>query len=86
MEEMLDPEGLREVFVVRSTANNAEQPNEALVVTTLTGALRAVADLAKKRPEMDLARLRERVAELEKSNNATLRTEAGNALRAMDDR
>ena len=72
--EMLDPERLREVFVVQD-ADGKEEPNEALVVITVTGTLRAVADLHRKRPEMPLERARERVEELTASANASIATE-----------
>jgi hypothetical protein len=86
LEEMLDADTLSEVFVIRRVGGkeaNNEQPDEALVVATITGALRATAELRRQRPEMKLGRIAEKVEALTKSKNVTLRTEAELTRKAL---
>ena len=50
LDEMLDPEALSKVFLLR-TPDGKEVANETLVSVTLIGTLRAVSELSKLRPE-----------------------------------
>ncbi len=87
LEEMLDPEALGQVFVVREKTRGdtgREQPDEALVVVTLAGALKAVAELKRQRPEMKLDAIKAKVAALTASKNVTIRAEAELARKALE--
>lgn len=57
--EMLDLEALGKLFIVRQR-DGSEGPDEAKAAQTVLAALKATAELAKKRPEMK-ARLKERL-------------------------
>jgi hypothetical protein len=85
--EMLDPAVLREVFVLRLPGRGKEsareEPDEALVVVTVTSSLRALADLRKARPEMKLDKLKEKVESLADDKNAAVGTEAKKTLQAF---
>jgi hypothetical protein len=72
---MLEPDRLREVFVVRSRTA-ADKPDESMVVLTLTDTLKALARLRARRPEMDLDRFGPLVDDLTKNDNPAVRTEA----------
>ncbi|HTK76353.1 MAG TPA: hypothetical protein VL371_13905 [Gemmataceae bacterium] len=58
-------------------------PDETGARMTVIGALRAVRELHKKRPEIDLSGLKPSLEKLKESNNATVRTEAGQAVQAL---
>jgi hypothetical protein len=83
LEEMLDPERLRKVFVLRGKGT-ADRPNEALVVLTLNDALKALAELHRKRPEMKLDRFNALVDALASSDNVTLRGTAQQTKVALE--
>jgi hypothetical protein len=83
LEEMLDPDALRETFVVREKGGR-EQPDEALVVVTVSGALKAVAELKRLRPETKLGGVKAKVEALTASKNAALRAEAAQARKALE--
>jgi hypothetical protein len=89
LEEMLDPAYLREIFVVRQMKRDreasSEQPDEALVVITVSGSLKALKELRRLRPEMKLDRLKEKVTALTSENNPALRTEAETTLQALNE-
>ena len=72
LEEMLDPDLLRAVFVIKPR-NAPEQPDEALVARTVHDTLRAVVLLHKKRPQRKLDRLMPLIDNLAKSDNAAVR-------------
>jgi hypothetical protein len=82
LELMLKPDPLREVFVLERR-DGQEQPNEALVVLTVTDTLKAVAKLRKLRPEMKLDRLLPLVEELAEDPNPAVKTEANQTLLAL---
>ncbi len=73
LEEMLDPERLRAIFVLRG---QTDTPDESLVALTLTNTLKALVPLHRKRPEMKLDRFAPQVDALTHSNNAAIRAEA----------
>ncbi len=85
--ETLDPDVLREVFVVRQVTRGKEspreEPDEALVVVTLTSSLRALAELRKARPELKLQKLAEKVEALANGKNAAVSAEAKKTLAAF---
>jgi hypothetical protein len=87
LEEMLDPAALREVFVLRRAARGQEsareEPDEALVVVTLTSSLRALAELRQARPEMKLDRLKAKAETLAADKNPAVSAEAKKALQAF---
>jgi hypothetical protein len=58
-------------------------PNETGARMTVIGALRAVRELRKKRPEFDLSGLKAPLDKLKESKNAAVRTEAGLAAQAL---
>ncbi len=74
--EMLDEGILRERFVLQDKKTNKEQPNEDMVVGTLVNALKAVAELHRKRPEMDLSELRPLIDRLAQDPNKAVQAEA----------
>ena len=77
LRDMLDENYLRSNFVLRpAEGGGAEQPNEELVATTLVNALKAVAELHRLRPDVDLTSLAPSVDSLTGSSNADVRTEA----------
>jgi hypothetical protein len=79
LEEMLDPEKLRSIFVLRGK-NTADLPDEALVVETVINTLKALRQLQAKRPVVLSGpagkRLVSLVDELAESDNRAIRTEA----------
>ena len=82
LQEMLDPERLGAIFVLKYR-DGSQKPNAALVSLTLTDTLRAVARLHQQRPSIKLDRLVPLIDELAKSDNVTVRTEAKQAQRAL---
>lgn len=73
--EMLDEQQQRQNF--RGTGKNgAEVPNEAEVFQTLSSTLKAVAELHRRRPDLDLSELYPAVRKLTGADNAVLRGEA----------
>ena len=73
--EMLDPDKLRGIFIIR-TRGAADKPDDALVVLTLTNALKALAQLHDKRPEMKLQEFAPLVDALTKNTNTAVRAAA----------
>lgn len=84
LEEMLDPEVLGKRFVLKDKRTGKEEPQEELVAATLVNALKAVAELHKKRPEMELTRLVPRVDKLAGDANRAVATEAAKAKLALE--
>jgi hypothetical protein len=84
LEELLQPDVLREVFVVRK-ADGKSYPEDSAVSAAVFGATKAVPVLAKKRPEMrsKLAKLRSLVRELARHQNADFAKAAVDALNEM---
>lgn len=82
--EMLDENLLRERFVLEDRKSGKEQPNEEMVVGTLVNTLKAVAELHRKRPEMDLSALRLSIDRLAQDPNKAVQAEAKQALLALD--
>ena len=68
----------------RARKSGKEQPHEELVVGTLVNALKAVAELHRKRPEMDLSALRPRIDALAQDSNKAVQAEAVQAQLALD--
>ena len=85
LEEMLRPDVLDTVFVVRSYGR-PEKPNEELVSLTVAGALRATALLAKKRPELKLGDIAGRVEALQTGYGPGIAAEAAKTARALENR
>jgi hypothetical protein len=84
LQTMLDPDELRGIFVVQSKNGGAEQPDEAAVVETTINALKAVAELHRKRPPLDLSALRPNIDKLAHNPNPAVQTEAGNVVLALN--
>jgi hypothetical protein len=80
---MLSPEQLRQIFVVRSKGT-ADRPNEALVVLTLNDALKALAQLHRKRPERKLDEFTPLVDALAESDNVSVRSTAQQTKMALE--
>ena len=76
LKDMLDENYLRSNFVLRPRNGGPDRPNEEVVGQTLTNALKAVAELHKRRPDMDLSSLKPAVDALAASGNPDLRSEA----------
>jgi hypothetical protein len=74
---MLDENELRSIFVVQSTRDGSERPNEGLVIDTVVNALKAASELHRKRPQLDLSRLQASIDQLTQDPNPSIRSEAG---------
>lgn len=81
---MLDDNYLRNNFVLRPRNGGPDRPNEEVVGQTLTNALTAVAELHKRRPDMDLSTLKPAVDALAASGNPDLRSEAEKTKLALN--
>lgn len=75
LEEMLDEERQKEIFRIRSNAGK-ETADEALVFSTVRGALKGLSELHKKKPDLDLSSFSPAIEKLLHSSNPELRTEA----------
>lgn len=80
--EMLDESRQLQTFQTHA-GDGPTIPNETGARMTVIGALRAVRELHKKRPEIDLSGLRPPLDKLKESTNATVRAEAGQALQSL---
>lgn len=58
--------------------------NEPAATGNITNALKAIVELHKKKPEMDLAKLKPAIEKLTQSNNPVLRNEAERARIALE--
>lgn len=81
-DEMLDPQRLGSIFLVR-TGDGQTRPNESLVYRTLAGSLSALAELSARRPELRsrIDRLLPRVEALAGDSNPDV---SGPARKALD--
>lgn len=82
LDEMLDEPGLQATFRV-TNKDGREVADHAKVWLTMTSAVRAVAELHRQNPRLDLAMLRPRIDALAEHPNPTLRTEAKNTQNAL---
>ncbi len=74
---MLDENYLRDNLILRPrNGGSPDRPNEEVIGQTLTNALKAVAELHKLRPDVDLSTLKPEVDALAASGNPDVRTEA----------
>jgi hypothetical protein len=80
--DMLDEPQQRANCTSRS-AGGQDSVDEALVTGIITGALKAVTELHRRRPEMDLSTLGPAIDKLTESNNPVLRTEAAKTKLAL---
>src|SRR5262249_1868906 len=76
--EMLDEEQQLQNFRTK-LKDGREAPNEVEAFQTLTNGLKALVELHRKRPDMDLSSLYPAVTKLTQSPNAALRNEATHA-------
>jgi hypothetical protein len=83
LQTMLDKNELQSIFVLQPKKGGDERPDEAVVVQTLENALKAVAELHRKRPQLDLSRLHANLDALAHDPNVTLQTEAGKTVLAL---
>ena len=72
---MLDEERQKEIFRIQSKSGK-ETADEALVSSTVRGALRGIAELRRKKPDPDLSSLVPAIDKLLHSPNPELRAEA----------
>jgi hypothetical protein len=75
LQEMLDEDLQRKNFRMQPKSG-PEIPDEALVVSTVRGALRGIAELHRKKPDLDLSSFHPAVDKLLHSSNPELRAEA----------
>jgi hypothetical protein len=81
--ELLDEQQQRQNF--RGTGKNGtEVPNETEVFQTLSSTLKAVAELHRRQPELDLSELYPAVRKLTEADNAVLRGEALRTKEALN--
>ena len=83
LQTMLDEDELRIIFVVQSKKGGAEQPDQSAVVETMLNTLKAVGELHRKSPQLDLSSLRPNIDKLAHSPNAAVQTEAGRVVLAL---
>ncbi len=83
LQTMLDEEELQSIFVVQSKKGGAEQPDQAAVVETMLNALKAVTELHRKNPQLDLSSLRPNIDKLAHNPNPAVQTEAGRVVLAL---
>jgi hypothetical protein len=83
LQTMLDEEELQSIFVVQAKNGGAERPDQALVVQILLNALKAVAELHRKNPQLDLSSLRPNLDKLAHNPNSAVQTEAGRVVLAL---
>jgi hypothetical protein len=75
LQEMLDEDRQKEIFRLPSKSGK-QTTDEALVFSTVRGALRGLSELHAKRPDMDLSSFSQAVERLTHSTNPELRSEA----------
>jgi hypothetical protein len=80
LQTMLDEDELRSIFVVQAKKSGAERPDETAVVEIIMNALKATAELHRKRPQLDLSRLRPAIDKLAHDPNPAVQTEAANVV------
>jgi hypothetical protein len=73
--DMLDEAQARANCTSRGNGGR-EIVNEPAVTSNITGALKAVSELHRRRPEMDLSKLQPALEKLTQSGNPVIRTEA----------
>lgn len=83
LDDMLSPERLRTIFVLRA-ADGTETPEEPLVAVTVASTLQALSELHRRRPELKLDRFRPALRQLTESDDSSLRIEAQRLLAALD--
>lgn len=76
LQTMLDEKELRSIFVVQSTRDGSERPDEALVIETVVNALKAADELHRKNSKLDLSRLQASIDQLTQDPNPSIRSEA----------
>jgi hypothetical protein len=76
LKDMLDENYLRDNLVLRPRKGGADRPNEEVIGQSLLNALKAVTELHRQRPDMDLSGLTPAVDALAGSSNPDVRTEA----------
>jgi hypothetical protein len=75
LQEMLDEDRQKEIFRIQSKSGR-ETYDDALVSSTVRGALHGLSELHRKRPDMDLTSFSEAIDKLSHSSNPELRAEA----------
>jgi len=80
--DMLDEPQQRANCTNRS-AGGQESVDEPLVTGIITGALKAIVELHRRRPEMDLSPLTPAIDKLTQSDNPVIRTEAAKTKLAL---
>jgi hypothetical protein len=83
LEMMLSPDELRRTFVLQPKKGGPDRPDEGLVNLTVINALKAVVELHKKSPKLDLSGLRPAVEKLAQDNNPAVQVEAKAAQQAL---
>jgi hypothetical protein len=75
LEEMLDEDRQKEIFRIQSKSGK-ESADEALVSSTVRGALRGITELHRKKPDLHLSSFVPAIDKLLHSSNPELRAEA----------
>ena len=83
LQTMLDEDELQSIFVVQSKKSGAEQADQAAVVETMLNTLKAVAELHRQSPQLDLSSLQPNLDKLAHNPNPAVQTEAGRVVRAL---
>lgn len=83
LQTLLDEDELRTIFVVQTKKGGAERPDQGAVVETMLNALKAVAELRRKNPQLDLSRLQPNLDKLAHNPNQSVQSEAGRVVLAL---
>jgi hypothetical protein len=76
LQDMLDENYLRQNLILRLRKGGDDRPNEEVIGQSLLNALKAVTELHRQQPDMDLSKLAPAVDALTGSGNPDVRTEA----------
>jgi hypothetical protein len=83
LQTMLDEDELRSIFVIQSKKDGTERPDEAVVVETVINTLKAIVELHRKCPDLDLSALQPSLDKLAHNPNPAVHTEAGRVVLAL---
>jgi hypothetical protein len=84
LEEMLDPNYLRQVFLKQNKQTGEVTPDEAVVIHTVLNALKALTKLHEKRPDLPLRGCPAAVDKLVENENISLHKEARQTQNALN--
>jgi hypothetical protein len=84
LQDMLDEDYLRQNLILHPRKGGADRPNEEVIGQTLLNALKALTELHRQQPDMDLSKLASAVDALTGSGNPDVRMEAEKTKLALN--